>query len=138
MTLVSGFQAHSHCPRPFANAGMPAVTSRRAILAGQLQRADAGLSRDIAHADLAWMATGERAVKKAIDSKVKEFARTMIDDRTQTLGDGTPLAPAEDVELPTEQSQMHVGHGSTAESRLHRISDSALFMLSLQSMQRQN
>jgi putative membrane protein len=84
-----------------------ATTGTPAPMAGKTARADAALLRDIAHANLAEIATGQLAAEKATDPKVKEFARTMVDDHTKALGDVTQLAQAKDVKLPTEPDVKH-------------------------------
>jgi putative membrane protein len=79
-------------------------------MAGQARktdRADAGMLRDIAHANLAEIATGKLALEKATDPKVKDFAQMMVDDHTKALGEVQQLAQTKDVKLSTEPDVKH-------------------------------
>lgn len=102
MTLASGANAQTG-----SMAAAPAATTASSAMAGKTSRADAGLMRNIAHANLAEIATGKLAVEKATDPKVKEFAQQMVDDHTKALDEVTQLAQTKDVKLPTEPDVKH-------------------------------
>jgi putative membrane protein len=87
-----------------ASGTASAPTARQA---GRADTADAGLLKDIAHANLAEIATGNLALEKAADPKVKAFAQMMVDDHTKALGEVQQLAQAKDVKLPTEPDIKH-------------------------------
>ncbi|HUD33315.1 MAG TPA: DUF4142 domain-containing protein [Variovorax sp.] len=106
LTLASGAIAQT-APAATPSAASPAAPASTAAMAGKASRADAGLLRDIAHANLAEIATGKLALEKATDPAVKTFAQTMVDDHTKALGDVTQLAQAKDVKLPTEPDVKH-------------------------------
>jgi putative membrane protein len=100
--------AASGAAAPATAAGtMSGSATGTAGMAGKTARADAGMLRDIAHANLAEIATGKLAVEKATDPKVKEFAQMMVDDHTKALGEVQQLAQTKDVKLPTEPDVKH-------------------------------
>lgn len=107
LTLASGALAQTSGAATAPATSAPAAMPGTSAMAGKTSRADAGMLRDIAHANLAEIATGKLAVEKATDPKVKEFAQTMVDDHTKALGDVTQLAQAKDVKLPTEPDVKH-------------------------------
>jgi putative membrane protein len=87
---------------PAATAGANANAN-----ASGMQRADSGMLRDIAHANLAEIETGKLAMEKAGDAKLKEFAKMMVDDHTKALGEVQQLAQSKNVTLPTEPDLKH-------------------------------
>jgi putative membrane protein len=75
--------------------------------AGKLQRADRGLLRDIAQANLAEVATGKLALEKSQNAEVKKFAQTMVDDHSAALQDVGHLARIKAMQLPQEPDLKH-------------------------------
>jgi putative membrane protein len=73
----------------------------------KLQRADRGMLRDIAQANLAEVATGKLALKKSQNAEVKKFAQTMVDDHSSALQDVGHLARAKSLKLPDEPDLKH-------------------------------
>ena len=108
---VSFAAAMAVSPAAWAQTGnamtSPASSAASGAMTGKANRADAGMLRDIAHANLSEIATGKLAVEKAADPKVKEFAQMMIDDHTKALGEVQQLAQSKDVKLPTEPDIKH-------------------------------
>lgn len=102
LTLASGANAQTG-----SMAASPATTTASSAMAGKTVKADAGMLRDIAHANLDEIAAGKLAVEKATDPKVKEFAQQMVDDHTKALDEVTQLAQTKDVKLPTEPDAKH-------------------------------
>jgi len=111
MTLASGAQAQAGgaattaAPMGATTAAPMGATS--GAMPGKNMRADAGMLRDIAHANLAEIATGKLAAEKATNPKVKEFAQQMVDDHTKALDEVNQLAQTKDVKLPTEPDLKH-------------------------------
>jgi putative membrane protein len=93
-------------PATSTSSTMAPATSASATASG-MQRADSGMLRDIAHANLAEIETGKLAMDKAGDAKLKEFARMMVDDHTKALGEVQQLAQSKNVTLPTEPDLKH-------------------------------
>lgn len=81
--------------------------SGKASSAGQLQRSDQGMLRDIAEANLAEIATGKLALEKAQSAQVKKFAQTMVDDHATALKEVQQVAQAKGVSLPDEPGLKH-------------------------------
>ena len=103
---IAHAQPANAAPGTTGTSGGMAAPSTGAM-AGKTSRADAGMLRDIAHANLAEIATGQLALEKAADPKVKAFAQAMVDDHTKALGDVTQLAQAKDVKLPDSPDVKH-------------------------------
>lgn len=106
MAMASDVHAQSNSTSATTSTAMPDATAS-GTMAGKTRLADAGLLRDIAHANLAEIATGQLAVEKASDPKVKEFAQQMVDDHTKALTDVQQLAQTKAVKLPTEPDLKH-------------------------------
>jgi putative membrane protein len=104
-TIVAPLSAWAQ-PAATAPATMSSSASSNAA-ASALPRADAGMLRDIAHANLAEIETGKLAMDKATDPKLKEFAKMMVDDHTKALGDVQQLAQSKNVTLPTDPDVKH-------------------------------
>ncbi|MBB1600458.1 hypothetical protein A9977_10445 [Variovorax sp. UMC13] len=75
--------------------------------ASQLQRADEGMLRDIARANLAEIETGRIALDKSKDDQVRKFAQQMIDDHTNAMTQVQQLAQAKNVTLPDGPDMKH-------------------------------
>jgi putative membrane protein len=75
--------------------------------AGKLQRADRGMLRDIAQANLAEVATGKLALEKSQNAEVRKFAQSMVDDHSAALQDVGHLARAKSLRLPEEPDLKH-------------------------------
>lgn len=75
--------------------------------ATRLQRADQGLLRDIAQANMAEVATGKLALEKSQNGEVKKFAQMMVDDHSTALKDVQQLAQAKATTLPSEPDTKH-------------------------------
>jgi putative membrane protein len=94
---------------PPSTTGAPSEVRAPGALspAGKLQRADRGMLRDIAHANLAEVATGKLALEKSQNAEVKKFAQTMVDDHSAALQDVGQLARAKSMRLPEEPDLKH-------------------------------
>ena len=75
--------------------------------ASQLQRADEGMLRDIAQANLAEIETGRIALDKSKDERVRKFAQQMIDDHSTAIKDVQQLAQTKGVTLPDGPDLKH-------------------------------
>jgi len=75
--------------------------------ASQLQRADQGMLRDIAQANMAEVETGTLALEKSKDEQVRQFAQRMVDDHTTGLNDVRALAQTKGVTLPDGPGAKH-------------------------------
>ncbi|VWX59341.1 Putative membrane protein (modular protein) [Burkholderiales bacterium 8X] len=73
----------------------------------KLNRADSGMLRDIAQANIAEIETGKVALEKSQSDKVKKFAQMMIDDHTKALGEVQTLAQSKGVKLPDSPDMKH-------------------------------
>jgi len=73
----------------------------------QLQRADEGMLRDIAQANLAEIETGRIALDKSKDERVRKFAQQMIDDHSTAMKDVEQLAQAKGYKLPDGPDLKH-------------------------------
>ena len=69
-----------------------------------ISRGDKDFMEDIAHANLAEVASGRMALEKSQNEQVKQFAQKMIDDHTKAEAELQQLADAKGVKLPTEPS----------------------------------
>jgi putative membrane protein len=106
MAMASDVHAQTSSTPATTGAARP-DTAASGTMAAKTRPADAGMLRDIAHANLAEIATGQLAVEKASDPKVKEFAQQMVDDHTKALTDVQQLAQTKTVKLPTEPDLKH-------------------------------
>lgn len=68
---------------------------------------DAQFFRDIAQANLAEIAAGKLAVATAQSPAVRGFAQRMIDDHTMMLAEGSRLARAKGIPVPTAPDARH-------------------------------
>lgn len=77
--------------------------------AGQssLSKAEQKMMRDMAHANLSEIATGELALKQSQNDEVKAYAQKMIDDHTTAQKELEQLAQSKGVTLPTEPDAKH-------------------------------
>lgn len=75
--------------------------------ASQLRRADEGMLRDIAQANMAEIETGRIALDKSKDDHVRKFAQQMVDDHTAAMKDVQQLARAKGVTLPDGPDLKH-------------------------------
>lgn len=78
-----------------------------AAAGGTAASADAQLFRDIAQANLAEIAAGKLAVATAQSPAVRGFAQRMIDDHSLMLSEGTRVARAKGIPVPTEPAPHH-------------------------------
>jgi putative membrane protein len=85
----------------------PGTLSRPGSTSSQLQRADQGLLRDIAQANLAEIETGRIALDKSKDERVRKFAQQMVDDHTTAMKDVQQLAQTKGVTLPDGPDMKH-------------------------------
>lgn len=74
---------------------------------------DKDFMEDIAHANLAEVATGKMALEKSQNEQVKQFAQKMIDDHTKAEDELKQLADAKGVKLPTEPDMVHKTKAAT-------------------------
>jgi putative membrane protein len=74
---------------------------------GKVSKADQGIMRDIAHANLAEIETGKLALDKSQNDQIKKFAQQMIDDHTTAMNELTQLAQSKGVTLPAETDLKH-------------------------------
>ncbi|HEY8605766.1 MAG TPA: DUF4142 domain-containing protein [Noviherbaspirillum sp.] len=72
-----------------------------------LSKAEQNMMRDLAHANLSEIATGELALKQSQNDQVKAFAQKMIDDHTTAQKELEQLAQSKGVTLPTEPDAKH-------------------------------
>lgn len=75
--------------------------------ASQLQRADEGMLKDIAQANMAEIETGQLALDKSKDDRVRKFAQMMVDDHGTTLKEVQQLAQTKGVSLPDGPGAKH-------------------------------
>lgn len=73
----------------------------------KLDKADASMLQDIAHANIAEIETGKLAAEKAKDASVRKFAQMMVTDHTKGLADVKRVASLKGVELPDSPDAMH-------------------------------
>lgn len=74
---------------------------------GNVSHRDRELMEDIAHANIAEIATGKLALEKGQSEAVKKFAQQMVDDHTKALDELKQLADKKGVSLPTETDLPH-------------------------------
>jgi putative membrane protein len=68
---------------------------------------DEGFLRDIAHQNLAEIASGKLAAEKSHSTAVREFARWMVEEHTALETESARLAQAKGVKLPAEPDIEH-------------------------------
>jgi putative membrane protein len=98
-------------------AGIAIMTAVFGISAAYAQSSiskdDRDFMEDIAHANLAEVATGHMALEKSQNAQIKQFAQKMIDDHTKAEEELKQLADAKGVKLPTEPDMMHKTKATT-------------------------
>jgi putative membrane protein len=98
-------------------AGVLAATAMFCISAAHAQSSvsknDRDFFEDIAHANLAEVATGQMALEKSQNVQVKQFAQKMIDDHSKAEAELKQLADAKGVKLPTEPDMIHKTKAAT-------------------------
>jgi putative membrane protein len=77
------------------------------VAMAQMDKSDASMLQDIAHANIAEIETGKLAVGKSKNPEVKKFAQMMVNDHTQGLADVKKLATEKNVTLPKSPDAMH-------------------------------
>jgi len=83
------------------SAGMNDTTSSASGKQSSISKTDRDFMEDIAHANLAEIATGQMALEKSQNAEVKQFAQKMIDDHTKAEDELKQLADAKGVKLPS-------------------------------------
>jgi len=73
----------------------------------QIEKADASMLQDIAHANIAEIESGKLASSKSKDPEVRKFAQMMVADHTKALTDVKKLATEKNVTLPKSPDAMH-------------------------------
>jgi putative membrane protein len=68
---------------------------------------DAKFARDIAQANLAEIETGKLAASKAQSDAVKQFAQHMVDEHSKLLKQGSDLAAAKGMQVPSAPGLEH-------------------------------
>lgn len=74
---------------------------------GQVSRADRGMMKDLAEANIAEIETGKLAQQKGASSQVKEFGKRMVDDHSKSLEELRDIASKKGVELPNDTDLKH-------------------------------
>lgn len=74
---------------------------------GSLSKADQGILRQMAIANLSEIEAGKLAQSKSQDEKVKAYAQQMIDDHTKAQGELEQLAQSKGATLPKEPDAKH-------------------------------
>lgn len=106
---LSMVNASAQAPSQSGTTGSASASTMPSTLspARKLQRADRGLLRDIAQANLAEVATGKLALEKSRNAEVRKFAQTMVDDHSAALQDVEHLARIKAMQLPQEPDLKH-------------------------------
>ncbi|HEX2603116.1 MAG TPA: DUF4142 domain-containing protein [Oxalicibacterium sp.] len=92
------------------SAGSSSASSSKS---SSVSKDDKDFMEDIAHANLAEIATGKMALEKSQNEQVKQFAQKMIDDHTKAEDELKQLADAKGVKLPTEPDMVHKTKAAT-------------------------
>jgi putative membrane protein len=105
MQLAVAQTAGAQAPAGLSKGG--AASTSDGMSASQLRRADEGMLRDIAQANLAEIETGRIALDKSKDDQVRKFAQQMVDDHTAAMEEVQQLAQAKGVTLPDGPDLKH-------------------------------
>jgi putative membrane protein len=89
-----------------AAAGI-AMLAATASYAQSLNKGDQRILKELAQANMAEVAAGNIALKKATRQDVKAFAQQMVDDHTKGLQAVQEVAQSKNVTLPTEPDAKH-------------------------------
>jgi putative membrane protein len=93
-----------------SSAGASSASSSQS---SSISKDDKDFMEDIAHANLAEIATGKMALEKSQNEQVKQFAQKMIDDHTKAEDELKQLADAKGVKLPTDTDMVHKTKAAT-------------------------
>jgi putative membrane protein len=103
----------AHAQDRSANTPNERTSSASSSSQSGVNKNDREFMEDIAHANLAEIATGKMALEKSQNAEVKQFAQKMIDDHTKAQDELKQLADSKGVKLPTETDMMHKTKATT-------------------------
>lgn len=92
----------AHAQTGGTNTSNAATSSASGSAQSSVSKGDREFMEDIAHANLAEIATGKMALEKTQNAEVKQFAQKMIDDHTKAQDELKQLADAKGVKLPDD------------------------------------